>query len=62
MPKTLEATIRETEAHIKGQTAARSTKPATLENGVRLQVPTFIEVGDRIRVDPEEGRYVERAK
>lgn len=62
LPKTLEATIRETEAHIKGQTAARSTKPATLENGVRLQVPTFLEVGDRIRVDPGEGRYIERVK
>lgn len=62
LPKTLEAVIRETEAHIKGQTAARSTKPAVLENGVRVQVPTFIESGDRIRVDPSEASYIERVK
>jgi len=62
LPKTLEVTVRETEAHIKGQTAARSTKPAVLENGVRVQVPTFIESGDRIRVDPSEASYVERVK
>lgn len=62
LPTTLEATVQETEAHIKGQTAARSTKPAVLENGVRVQVPTFISSGDRIRVDPSEASYVERAK
>ncbi len=62
LPKTLEVTVRETEAHIKGQTAARSTKPAVLENGVRVQVPTFVESGDRIRVDPSEAAYVERVK
>ena len=62
LPKTLEATVRETEARIKGQTAARSTKPAVLENGVRVQVPTFIGSGDRIRVDPSEATYVERVK
>jgi elongation factor P len=62
LPTTLEATVRETEAHIKGQTAARSTKPAVLENGVRVQVPTFISSGDRIRVDPSQASYVERVK
>ncbi|MBW2281095.1 MAG: elongation factor P [Deltaproteobacteria bacterium] len=62
LPKTLEATVRETEAHIKGQTAARSTKPAVLENGIRVQVPTFIGSGDRIRVDPADASYVERVK
>ena len=62
LPKTVEATVAETEAVIKGQTAARSNKPATLENGVTIQVPTFINVGDRIRVDAAEARYVERVK
>ncbi|MFQ5513269.1 MAG: elongation factor P [Myxococcota bacterium] len=62
LPKTVEITVRETEPVLKGQTAAKSNKPATLENGVTLPVPTFINPGDRIRVDPGELRYVERAK
>ncbi len=62
LPKVVEATVREAEAVVKGQTAARSTKPATLQNGVTLQVPTFIEGGDRIRVDPTEPRYIERSR
>ena len=62
LPKTVEAVVAETEAVIKGQTAARSNKPATLENGVTVQVPPFINVGEKIRVDPAELRYMERAK
>ncbi len=62
LPNTIEAVVRETEAHIKGQTAARSTKPAVLANGVRIQVPTFISSGDRIRVDPSQAAYVERVR
>jgi elongation factor P len=62
LPKVVEAVVAETEAVVKGQTAARSNKPATLENGVTVQVPPFINVGDKLRVDPGERRYVERAK
>jgi elongation factor P len=62
LPKTIEATVKETEAVIKGQSAARSAKPATLENGLRVNVPPFIAVGDRIRVDPEELTYIDRVK
>jgi elongation factor P len=62
LPKTLEIEIRETEPVVKGQTAASSTKPATLANGVVVQVPPFLNAGDRIVVDPGEQRYVERAK
>lgn len=62
LPKAVEATVAETEGVVKGQTAARSNKPATLENGVTVQVPPFISVGDKIRVDPAELRYIERAK
>ncbi len=62
LPKTLEVGVKETEAVVKGQTAARSTKPAILDNDVRIQVPTFINNGDRIRVDPVEQRYVDRVK
>jgi elongation factor P len=62
LPKVVEIGVREAEAVIKGQTAARSSKPAVLENGLTLQVPTFVDSGDRIRVDPAELRYIERVK
>lgn len=62
LPKTVEIAVAETEAVVKGQTAARSNKPATLENGVTVQVPPFINAGDRIKVDTAELRYIERAK
>ena len=62
LPKTIEMTVQDTEAVIKGQTASRSAKPAILQNGARVQVPPFISNGDRIRVDPEELRYVDRVK
>jgi elongation factor P len=38
------------------------TKPAKLSNGVVVQVPAFVKQGERIRVDPREGKYLERAK
>lgn len=53
--------IVETEAVIKGQTAAGSGKPAILETGIRISVPQFINVGDRVRVNTETGEYIERA-
>ncbi len=62
LPKTVEISVREAEAVVRGQTAAKSTKPALLENGVGIQVPPFIEAGDRIRVDPGDLRYIERCK
>ncbi len=62
LPKTVEIGVREAEPVVRGQTAAKSSKPAVLENGVSLQVPPFIEAGDRIRVDPGQLRYVERSK
>jgi elongation factor P len=62
LPKTVEITIKECEPVIKGQTAAKSNKPAVLENGVSIAVPQFIKAGDRVRVDPGELRYIERVK
>ena len=62
LPKAVEIDVREAEPVVKGQTAAKSSKPAVLSNGVSLQVPPFIEAGDRIRVDPTEPRYIERCK
>jgi elongation factor P len=57
---TLEVT--EAEPTIKGQTAASSYKPALLENGVRVLVPPFVSVGERIVVDTAEVAYVRRAE
>ncbi|MCL2017847.1 MAG: elongation factor P [Alphaproteobacteria bacterium] len=62
LPKTVVATIEETEPALKGQTAAGGGKPAILDNGVRVQVPVFIEIGERIIVNTETLEYVERAK
>lgn len=58
----VELEVVETEPSMKGATASASYKPARLETGVTVQVPPFIQVGDRIRVDPSEGKYIERAK
>jgi elongation factor P len=62
LPKTVEIEVREAEPVVKGQTAAKSNKPAVLANGVTVQVPPFIAVGDRVKVDPGEQRYIERVK
>ena len=62
LPPSLELTVTQTEPSLKGATVSNVNKPATLENGVTIQVPPFVNEGDRIRVDPTEGRYMERAK
>ena len=62
LPPSLELTVVETEPSLKGATVSNVNKPAKLENGVTIQVPPFVNEGDRIRVDPTEGRYMERAK
>lgn len=62
LPKTLSWKIVETQPLIKGGTASASYKPATLENGVTIQVPPFITEGEVVVVDPVDGRYIERAK
>jgi elongation factor P len=62
LPPSMELTVTSTEPVLKGATASNSNKPATLENGVTLQVPPFIVEGERIRVNPTEARYMERVK
>ena len=61
MPSSLELTVAETEPGVKGDTISNVTKPATLETGAVVQVPLFVNVGDRIKVDPRERRYISRA-
>lgn len=53
--------ITETEPGFKGDTASNTFKPATLETGYQIQVPLFINIGDKIRVDTRTGDYMERA-
>ena len=62
VPSALEMTVTATEPGVKGDTASGGgQKPATLESGVVVQVPLFIEEGERIRVDTRSGEYVSRA-
>src|SRR6266705_1880129 len=51
----------ETEPGVKGDTVSNVTKPATLETGAVVQVPLFVNPGERIKVDPREARYISRA-
>ncbi len=54
--------VVETEAVIKGQTASSSYKPAIMDNGIRLMVPPFIKVGEKVVVDTNEITYLKRAE
>lgn len=62
LPAVAEYTIVETAPVLRGATKTASTKPAKLNNGVTIQVPEFLAEGDRVRVDPRQGIYLERAK
>ena len=62
LPGSMELKVEETEPVLKGATVTDSSKPATLENGVTIQVPPFIVQGEKIRVNPAESRYMERVK
>jgi len=61
LPASVELAVKETEPGIRGDTVSNVTKPATLETGAVVQVPLFVNVGDRIKVDPRERRYISRA-
>ena len=61
LPQTVELTVVETEPGLKAATASSVTKPAKTETGLVVQVPPFINEGEKIRVDTSEGAYVSRA-
>ena len=62
LPVTVELAVTETEPGLRGDTASGGgDKPATLESGVVVRVPLFVNVGDRVRVDTRSGEYVSRA-
>ena len=62
MPASVILEIKHTEPGLKGNTATNATKPATLETGAIVNVPLFINEGDKIKVDTEKGNYIERIK
>jgi len=62
LPTTIELLIEITDAAIKGQTASSSYKPATLENGIKISVPPFINSGDKIVLDTRTLEYVKKVK
>ena len=62
LPASVELAVTETEPGVRGDTASGGgDKPATLETGVTVKVPLFVNEGDKIRVDPRERRYISRA-
>ena len=61
-PNFVELVIAETEPGIQGDTSKTGNKPATLETGYNIQVPLFVNIGDKIRVDTRTGTYRERVK
>ena len=61
LPQTVDLTVTETTPAIKGATASAQLKPATLETGLVVQVPPFVNQGDRVRINTETGEYQSRA-
>jgi elongation factor P len=62
LPNFVELTVAQAEPGLRGDTATGGTKPATLESGAVIQVPLFINEGDRVKVDTRTGNYIERVK
>jgi elongation factor P len=61
LPGSVVLAVTDTEPGVKGDTVSNVTKPATLETGAVVQVPLFVNVGEKIKVDPRERRYISRA-
>ena len=61
LPASVELTVAQTEPGTRGDTVSNVTKAATLDTGAVVQVPLFVNTGDRIKVDPREKRYISRA-
>ena len=61
LPAAVVLEVSETEPAIRGDTAQGATKPATLETGLTVTVPLFVNIGDKVKVDTRTGQYLERA-
>ncbi len=62
LPASIALTVTETQAAVRGDTRTNVMKPATLETGIVVQVPLFVEEGERVKVDTRTGQYIERVK
>lgn len=62
VPIFVELQVTNTEPGLKGDTASGATKPATLETGMTVQVPLFVNEGDVLKIDTRTGKYIERAR
>ena len=60
LPTAVNLTVAETDPGLKGDTASGATKPATLETGLVVNVPLFVNIGDTLKVDTRSGEYIER--
>ncbi|HID09380.1 TPA: elongation factor P, partial [Candidatus Micrarchaeota archaeon] len=60
LPNVVVLEVKETEPGYKGDTVSGGGKPAVLETGLKITVPFFVEVGDKVKVDTRTGEYVER--
>ena len=61
LPSNVILEVTDTEGVVKGQTAASGGKPAVMETGIRITVPTFVNIGEKVKINTETGEYVERA-
>jgi elongation factor P len=61
LPASVVMTVASTDLGIKGDTATGATKPATMESGLKVNVPLFVNTGDKVKVDTRTGEYLERA-
>ncbi len=62
LPTTVSLEVTETDAAVKGQTATNQYKSATLETGIKVQVPPFIKAGEKLKIDTRTGEYLGRMK
>lgn len=62
LPTTVELTVAQTDPGLRGDTSKGGTKPATMETGLVVQVPLFVETGERLKIDTRTGDYVGRAQ
>jgi elongation factor P len=62
LPQTVEVVVTYTEPGIRGDTATRTLKQATIETGATVNIPLFVEMGEKIKVNTQTGEYMERVK